>query len=185
VIFDNAGKLYTTTFDGGYYEGGTVVELVHSAPKWTENVLHLFQYGDDGEWPYGGLIFDQAGNLYGTTTGYAGNVFEMKYSGGAWNLGVLYRFVNGQYGPVTSLTMDRPGNLYGTTETDGLYGNGNVFKLTLSNGAWTYSSLHDFTGGSDGGVPVSEVTIDPCGNLYGSASSGGAYGKGVVWKITP
>jgi uncharacterized repeat protein (TIGR03803 family) len=60
-----------------------------------------------------------------------------------------------------------------------------VFKLTQSNGSWAYSSLHDFTGGSDGGYPISNVTFDSEGNLYGTASRGGQYGDGVVWEITP
>ena len=61
---------------------------------------------------------------------------------------------------------------------------GNVFKLTPSGGGWTYSSLHDFTGGSDGAYPYSNVTFDAAGNLYGTASGGGR-GVGVVWEITP
>ena len=78
------------------------------------------------------------------------------------------------------------GNLYGTTYYVGAYGQGSVFKLTPSNGGWTYTSLHDFTGGGDGGTPSSGVTIDANGNLYGTAL-GGAQGvyAGVVWEITP
>ena len=84
-----------------------------------------------------------------------------------------------------SLVMDASGNLYGTTRQDGLYPSGSVFKLSRSNGSWTYTSLHDFTGGSDGAYP-NGVTLDANGNLYGTAQSGGAYGSyGVVWEITP
>jgi uncharacterized repeat protein (TIGR03803 family) len=60
-----------------------------------------------------------------------------------------------------------------------------VFKLTQSNGSWTYTSLHDFTGGGDGTGPVSNVTFDSSGNLYGTTSEGGTDGNGVVWEITP
>jgi uncharacterized repeat protein (TIGR03803 family) len=86
--------------------------------------------------------------------------------------------------------MDAAENLYGTTFRDGPYGAGNVFRLTPADGGWTYTSLHDFTGGSDGGWPTSEVTIDANGNLYGTASIGGSsnfcnFGCGVVWEITP
>jgi uncharacterized repeat protein (TIGR03803 family) len=83
------------------------------------------------------------------------------------------------------------GNLYGTTYCDGAYNLGNVFKLTHLGGGWTYTSLHDFTGGSDGAKPVSNVILDGSGNLYGTASGGGnpncdsGYGCGVVWEITP
>lgn len=59
-----------------------------------------------------------------------------------------------------------------------------MFKLTPSNGGWIYTDLHDFTGGSDGGLPRSSVVLDANGNLYGTASIGGANGYGVVWEIT-
>jgi len=81
--------------------------------------------------------------------------------------------------------MDSAGNLYGTTYGEGAYGVGSVFKLTPSNGGWTYTSLHDFTGGNDGGTLYGGVTLDANGNLYGTTNQGGAYGAGVVWEITP
>jgi len=76
---------------------------------------------------------------------------------------VLYSFTfAGGYqfpgpGPWASLFRDSAGNLYGTTTSDGVYGYGNVFKLTPGDAGWTYTSLHDFTGGSDGGNPISNV----------------------------
>ncbi len=79
--------------------------------------------------------------------------------------------------------MDTAGNHYGTTFLDGAYGN--VFKHTPSNGSWMYTSLHDFTGGSDGLRPQSNIVFDGSGNLYGTANQGGAYGWGTVWEITP
>jgi uncharacterized repeat protein (TIGR03803 family) len=85
--------------------------------------------------------------------------------------------------------MDSAGNLYGTTSDGGAYGNGNVFKLTLSNGDWTYTSLYDFTGGTDGSTPVSNVVFDANGNLYGTTLFGGndgcPSGCGVIWEIMP
>jgi uncharacterized repeat protein (TIGR03803 family) len=189
VIFDQAGNMYTTTFSGGPDDCGTVDELVNSASGWTETVLHALQCGSEGEWPYGGLIFDQAGNLYGTTayegSGNGGTVFELTPSIGNWIFNLLYSLSGGGPGPLTSLTMDGQGNLYGTTKGAGVYEAGNVFKLTFSNGDWTYTDLHDFTGGADGGVPFSQVTLDSRGNLYGTASQGGANTYGVVWEITP
>ena len=66
---------------------------------------------------------------------------------------------------------------------------GTVFKLTNGPNGWTYTTLHEFTGGSDGGYPISTVTIDPNGNLYGTTSNGGnstcGDGCGVVWMIKP
>jgi len=199
LIFDNVGNLYGTTSFGGdlgcdvYNEGcGTVFQLTPSGSGWTENVLYSFQNRNEGGYPWGGLIFDQAGNLYGTTvlggTGNGGTAFELTPSKGAvpWAFELVYGFSgDGNYGSVGGLAMDPSGNLYGTTLEDGAYGAGSVFKLTPSSGGWTYTSLHDFTGGSDGMGPVSNVTFDVEGNLYGTAELGGAYGNGVVWEITP
>ena len=85
--------------------------------------------------------------------------------------------------------FDAAGNFYGTTYSDGAYGRGSVFKLTPSNSGWTYTSLHDFTFGADGGYPFSNVVLDSEGNLYGTASKGGSQncggGCGVVREITP
>jgi uncharacterized repeat protein (TIGR03803 family) len=74
VIFDSAGNLYGTAFSGGNSGAlcsssgcGTVFELSPGTNgQWTETVLHAFA-GNDGSSPYAGLVFDSAGNLYGTT----------------------------------------------------------------------------------------------------------------------
>jgi uncharacterized repeat protein (TIGR03803 family) len=81
--------------------------------------------------------------------------------------------------------MDAAGTLYGTTYIDGTYGYGSVFKLTHHNGNWSYTDLHDFTNGKDGGNPIGGASLDANGNPYGTASQGGTYGQGVVWQITP
>jgi uncharacterized repeat protein (TIGR03803 family) len=81
--------------------------------------------------------------------------------------------------------MDVAGNLYGTTLADGPYNEGTVFKLTPSGSVYSYTSLHDFTGGSDGGYPVSSLVMDVNGNLYGTASQGGTNGAGVVFQVSP
>jgi len=141
--------------------------------------------------PNGGLIFDRSGNLYGSTTTYGsgggGTAFELVPSSGNWTFSLLYSF--GEYinsgGPYGSLTMDAADNLYGTTLEDGAYGYGSVFKLTPSSGSWTYTSLHDFTGGSDGGYPWGNVVFDMNGNIYSTTWLGGTHGAGVVFEITP
>jgi uncharacterized repeat protein (TIGR03803 family) len=81
--------------------------------------------------------------------------------------------------------MDAAGNLYGTTYGDGEYGLGAVFKLTPSSDGWIYTSLHDFTGGSDGALPASTITFDSSGNLYGTTGIDGSGYCGTVWQITP
>ena len=81
--------------------------------------------------------------------------------------------------------MDAAGNLYGTTYQNGAYNAGSVFKLALSSEGWTYTSLHDFTGGSDGGLPGGNLVLDTNGTLYGTTSQGGIYGNGVIFEVTP
>jgi uncharacterized repeat protein (TIGR03803 family) len=81
--------------------------------------------------------------------------------------------------------MDANGNLYGTTFMDDSYGYGSVFKLSPSGSGWTYTDLHDFTGGTDGGYPGGGVVLDGGGNLYGTAVLGGSNGFGVIYQITP
>jgi uncharacterized repeat protein (TIGR03803 family) len=125
--------------------------------------------------------------------GGGGNVFEL--SSGSWSYSAIYCFVGGyQGGPhMSTLVFDQAGNLYGTTFADGANGWGSVFKLTPSNGSWTYTSLHDFTGGNDGGFPVGNLIFDANGNLYGTASCGGTTGTcgyrndgyWVIFKIAP
>ena len=103
---------------------------------WTEQVLHSFGNGADGANPYAGLIFDAAGNLYGTTYAAAltatGTVFELTpATGGRWTEKVLHSFGNGTDGntPEARLIFDAAGNLYGTTSGGGTYNRGTAFKL--------------------------------------------------------
>ena len=196
VVFDNHGNLYGTTWGGGSTYVGLVFQLVPVTGGWTENILYSFENGNDGGDPMANVIADQSGNLYGATdnggTGGGGTVFELSPSGDSWTYNLLYSFAGipgGSCGPWGTLTMDEAGNLYGTTYCDGSYGFGNVFKLSPSNGGWTYTSLHDFCAGglpcSDGNYPWSTVVFDSSGNLYGTASEGGSFALGVVWEITP
>jgi hypothetical protein len=155
--------------------------LVQSASGWTLNTLHSFGVGSDGLFPYGGVIFDNAGNFYGATVNGTPDgdavVFEMTHSNGGWNYNVLYRFVQSYGGgPAAPLVMDAAGNLYGTTRGAARTNNpfGSVFNLTPSNGSWIYTDLYDFTGGSDGAFPYSNLVFDSQGNLYGTASEGAA-----------
>jgi uncharacterized repeat protein (TIGR03803 family) len=76
-------------------------------------------------------------------------------------------------------------NIYGTTDQGGPYDMGTVFELTPVNGGGFYTDLHDFTGGEDGWAPAGSVLLDAAGNIYGTASIGGADNHGVVWEITP
>src|SRR5580704_3011288 len=198
VIFDTAGNLYGTTISEGAHGGGTAFELIPKAGGgWREKVLHSFGLGEDGFQPYGGLIIDASGNLYGTTTfvgGYNnkyGTVFELTpEASGGWKETVLHYFnQNGKDGiwPNASLILGAGGNLCGTTPLGGAYGSGTVFELTpKAGGGWTEKILHSFhNNGADGIVPQAGVIIDGSGSLYGTTQGGGVYGKGAVFELTP
>ena len=202
LIFDNAGNLYGTTSFGGAkaYGRGNVFKLSpNSDGTWTESVLLTFN-GADGWRPLGGLTFDAAGNLYGTTdeggaSGFFGNVYKLSPgSDGKWTETVLYSFDgnDGAYG-IGNVVFDSAGNLYGTTFGGGgtscEFGCGVVFELSPnSNGSWTYTVLYRFTGGSDGADPYAGLAIDQAGNLFGTTAFGGDFsacnvGCGVVFKL--
>ena len=195
MTFDPAGNLYGTTQSGGCSTGcGTVFELTPSLSGWTETVLYNFRGPNDGVVPYGGLVLDPAGNLYGTTpyggAGGGGTVFELTPSNGGWVFGVLYSFVlEGTGGPTDTLARSAAGNLYGTVFSGGNfngcsgYGCGSVFELSPSGGGWIFTSLHEFHDGKDGGNPYAGVILDPAGNLYGT-TSGLLGGDGSVFEIT-
>ena len=190
VIRDADGNLYGVA-STGYY--GEVYQLTPSGSGWVKNTIYTFLGGSDGSDPVGGLVFDGAGNLYGTTSnkgGGGGTVFKLKRQpNGSWVETVLHDFTESGAGPYASLTMDPAGNLYGTTYTGGAYGCGSVFKMAYANDNFTYVPLHDFTCDSDGAYPTSDVSVDANGNLYGTTDNGGSghggRGFGVVWEITP
>ncbi len=189
VIFDTAGNLYGVTEAGGASGNGAIYELSPNGGGWTEQVLYSFTGGNDGGNPVGGLVFDQAGNLYGTTasggSGGGGTVFELSPNGSGWNFNLLNSFAgSANCGPWAEPSFDTAGNLYGTTLCDGATGDGNIWELINSGSGWTYNSLHDFSG-TDGDRSYSTVAFDASGNLYGTTSSGGANGIGEVWEYTP
>jgi uncharacterized repeat protein (TIGR03803 family) len=212
LVFDQMGNLYGTTAGGGDLSDcgasgcGTVFKLTPNGDgTWTKSVLHFFN-GGDGLAPVGGLIFDQAGNLYGTTVqggsgrgqicrhGFAGcgTVFQLTPNkDGSWTESVLHSFSGGDgLAPQGSLIFDPNGNLYGTTGSGGDLKNcdsgcGTVFKLTPNgDGTWTESRIRTFHGGADGSLPGEELIFDKGGNLYGMTELGGA-GDGTVFQLAP
>jgi len=200
LVFDTAGNLYGTTHEGGKYKCidgcGTVFELVHKASgAWTEKVLYSFNdNGIDGTYPDGGLIFDAAGNLYGTTVGGGQNghgaVFELTLqANGKWTDTILHSFnANGidGYSPEAGLIFDATGNLYGTTYEGGADSYGAVFELTpAGGGVWNETILHNFGNGTDGNEPEASLVFDANGSLYGTTSRGGTNGSGTAFELTP
>jgi uncharacterized repeat protein (TIGR03803 family) len=142
------------------------------------------------------VIFDPAGNLYGTTfyggASNDGTVFQLiPNSDGSWTENVLHSFpVNGKdgYWPTASLVFDTVGNLYGTTELGGSNGgHGTVFRLSPSgHGGWKERVLHSFRGdGKDGNYPEANLVLDAAGNLYGTTNQGGVSGLGTVFQLKP
>ena len=207
VTLDAAGNLYGTTAWGGdpTCACGTVFELTPGANrKWTDRVLHAFK-GTDGSYPFSTLVFDSAGNLYGTTNAYGspagkrdsgveqdGNVFELTPDGnGKWSETVLHAFdgADGQY-PWAGVILDAAGNLYGTTAYGGsdkgtCYHTrcGVVFKLSPGTGGkWSDTTLLTFNLWN-GAAPFNGLARDAAGNLYGTTSIGSSKG-GDVFRLT-
>jgi uncharacterized repeat protein (TIGR03803 family) len=197
--FDNAGNLYGTTQGGGAYGLGTVFELSPSPRKdgsWTETVLWSFGAPGDGKVPLSHLVFDTSGKLYGTAAGggtYGGGiVFQLvPTSGGQWSENIIFSFgpdpYNG-YEPEAAVTFDKSGNLYGTTYEGGFDGGSGVgvaYKLSPNSQLpWTETVLVRFTR-AKGGNPLSALSFDKLGNLYGTLSSWGFNGAGGVFKLSP
>jgi len=214
LVFDSAGNLYGATMFGGghgttcnafYQYCGAVFEL--SPPKqkdskWTERVLHGFNGPSDGANPNGGLVLDSKGAIYGTTYGGGidcpynsgmgcGTVFKLtpptKISG-LWTETVLHRFktISDGIEPAAGLISDGKGSFYGTTRLGGGgFGEGTVFKVaSRPDGTWKKYVLHSFQGQNDGTNPRSPVVLDAKGNLYGTASGGGSYFAGTVFRLT-
>lgn len=162
-------------------------------------MLYNFLGGSDGALPYGArLIFDQAGNLYGTafSGGVAcpgspsgcGVVYELIPSeGGGWKEKILYSFTGKPDGasPWAGVIFDPARNLYGTTQFGGAYGYGTVYELSPSGSGWTEKVLYNFQNQQDGGQPFAGLIFDSSGNLYGATTIGGTGGGGTVFELNP
>jgi uncharacterized repeat protein (TIGR03803 family) len=215
LIFDKHGALYGTTIYGGLYAAGVVYKLAPPLQKggaWTETVLYPFTDTSDGGYPQSGLVFDNAGNLYGMTklgglssgciiySYYCGVVFKLTPKGSSWKETVLHSFTgkgDGAEPTFASLVLDKKGVLYGVTQIGGepqdcpnqSSGCGVAFKLqppTQKGRKWTEEVLHTFTNSTDGALPVGTLMFDAKGNLYGTSIISDSYGGfGTVFEITP
>jgi uncharacterized repeat protein (TIGR03803 family) len=196
VLRDAAGNLYGTTSAGGQVTCSNVSDLCGVVFKLDtigkETVLHSFTGKADGAHPAFGSVLRNAGNVYGTTfaggstncaNGGCGVVFKLASTGKET---VLHSFTGRADGanPLAGLIRDNAGNLYGTTFAGGSAacagGCGVVFKLSPTG---TETVLHRFTGGVDGANPLAALIRDNAGNLYGTTQSGGAFHRGVVFKL--
>jgi len=176
------GRFYGAAPFGGTADMGAVFAADMNG---TVQVLYSFSSTNaDGQHPRGKVVFDTAGNLYGTTTfggAYGmGTVYKLTPNGSE---SILYSFgaASDAAGPSNGLVLGNDGNLYGTSSSGGSTGKGTVFKLTL---AGQETVLHSF-GSGDGASPESELTLARDGSFYGTTYGGGAYGCGTVFHITP
>lgn len=212
VTFDSKGNLYGTSIFGGANGCGQVFKLAPNGDgTWTYSDVLDFDCAAGGSEGTGGVIFDRAGNMYGTTsfggTDDWGTVYKLTpHANGTWTETILHNFTfgaDGAYPGHGNLVFGSNGSLFGNAG-QGAQGDcrawttgcGTVYELAPnSGGTWTFTVIHSFTGGTDGGVPQSTMTFDRAGNLYGTTLLGGvhscnyAYGTGpgcgVVFELTP
>lgn len=206
LTMDEAGHFYGTTCGApcvtGVSNAGTVFRLSRKGSGWILTTLYTFRGGNDGAGPMARVIIGPDGNLYGTTyqgggsgCGGAGcgTVFRLQPRTsapasvlGSWTETVLYSFAEGNDGAnpyLADLIFDGAGNIYGTTWSGGAYGQGTVFELMKSQGAWTESVLHAFAGGSDGAEPSGGLAWDCGGMLEGTTFMGGSYDNGTIFQF--
>ncbi len=193
LVPDSTENLYGTTVNGGGSNAcsggcGTVFKVTSSGK---ESILYSFAGGTDGANPYGGLIRDTRGNLYGTTVdggSYVGTVFEVT-PGGVETL--LHTFGSSSTGdgsaPYAGLLADPKGNLYGSTFSGGSQcttsgGCGTVFQVAPTG---IETVLYSFAGGTDASFPFCSLVWDTDGNLYGTTIFGGTYNQGAVFRVSP
>jgi uncharacterized repeat protein (TIGR03803 family) len=180
---------------GGDHGGGTVFQLSPTPNGWVQTVLYSFTGGADGGEPYKGVSIDGQGNLYGTAVtggsgsceGGCGVAYKLTNSGGTWTQTVIHAFTGGDdgSGPGARVTIDRSGNVYGMAPTGGAYGLGTIYQIHPHGGSWRFQVIHSFTGGADGSSGSAGRMFLSQRRLYGAATTGGNYGSGVVFELTP
>lgn len=202
LIFDAAGSLYGTTYYGGAEPmgGGAVFKLTPASGGWQESVLYSFHCAADGCSPYSGLVFDAAGNLYGTTVGGGdaggnGVVYKLAHdAAGAWTETVIHTFAGGQDGiePYGGPVLDAAGDVFGTTLNGGggtntgcAEGCGTVYELIPASGGYREAIRARFGNGARGSGPLAGLAMDAQGNLYGTTAFSGPDGAGVVFEVVP
>ncbi|HUI85143.1 MAG TPA: choice-of-anchor tandem repeat GloVer-containing protein [Candidatus Binatia bacterium] len=143
-------------------------------------MLYRFSGGPDGAYPqHGDLTFDQAGNIYGTTSNGGqpscdcGVVFELSRSGAGWTESVLYTPGSPPY---SGVIFDGTGNLYGTTLNY-------VYELTPTQSGWTQTTLHTFGGQGDGALAYGGLVFDQQGNVYGTTETNSSNNGGTVYEL--
>ena len=198
VIFGPDGRLYGNTYAGGNPICGGCGTIYSLRPQpqacasancsWQESTLYQFPDAQDGQaFPWGNLLFDAAGNIYGTTLAGGGIVYKLSPGLQGWTYQTLYSFVYSEQArqPYAGVISDTAGNLFGTTYGGGsnddcwqLQSCGTVFELSPAGSSWVLTIIHDFDG-NDGGLPIGGLISDRFGNLYGANS------MGVIYMLSP
>jgi uncharacterized repeat protein (TIGR03803 family) len=194
LLFDASGNAYGTAVSGGADGCGTAYMLKPVRGQWQQTLLHTFSCDADGKNPYGGLVADATGTLYGTTVAGGsggicngdgcGTVFALTPSGET----VLHNFTGNPdgAGPGGALTFDKSGNLFGTTPDGGKQGVGTIYELARAGSTWKYRVIHTFTGGNDGATgSLGALLPNAAGDLFGVTEGGGTNGLGTVYKLSP
>lgn len=190
LVRDSEGNLYGTTRLGGIngcapLPGCGAIFKLDTTGK--ETILYFFTGGSDGGTPLGGLVRDEAGNLYGTTSEggnglSCGTVYKLDTAN---KLSVIYTFptcfAQSDDGPQSGLVRDGEGNLFGTTYSDGPSYGGTIFKIDPSG---NFTVLHNFADWEGRRPYLEPLTLGPDGNLYGVTGVGGTNAAGVIYKIT-
>jgi len=196
VTFDSHGNLWGATVFGGYCQRiqggswyGTIFELTPPAPpsiEWKETVAYRFHRKDLNA--VSGVAIDSQGAVYGVT-----DIETYKFLNG--NFSVIANFSNyppSGYAPSGGVVVDCAGNVYGTTAAGGQNGYGTVYQLTPPN--YTYATLHDFAGGTDGWNPEGPMILGSGGAPYGTTQIGGnngcqlgfgGTGCGIIFRLVP
>ncbi len=197
VVVGPGGAMYGTTgFGGNGCVGGcgtffrltppvTPPRTIQQA-QWKVTILHSFN-GDDGLEPTGNLALDGSGNFYGSTrqggSGSAGVAFRLSNLNGVWTLSHLHDFQGYDNFPLGGVILDAAGNVYGTNQ-GGDFGAGSVYQL-LANSGWQLNTLYSFVAyGDNGDDPLSGVTLDAAGNVYGSTAGAGVGRGGTVFELS-
>lgn len=188
LVFDPAGNIYGTTYQGGSPCGdgggcGTVFKLTPSGAGWTISSFDFMGIHGQGGNPLSGVVLDASGNLYGTTSYYNFDpmVYQLSPSGSGWNEITLYTFAPSD-SPQGGVILDGLGNLFGTTL--GTEVPSTVYQLSDTGAQWNYSLLYNFNSAESAG-PESGVVRDASGNLYGTTCGDGTFAHGSVFKLTP
>jgi uncharacterized repeat protein (TIGR03803 family) len=200
LTMDAAGNIFGVGVSD--YTGQRIVFELSPNGKggWNSTVIYTFTTSSPNSDIWSSPALDQAGNLYGTETGwynvyrgpaeFSGTVYKLSPGETGWTKTVIYNFLPDDSelegnAPSGGLVLDSVGNIYGTTIQGGTTGQGTVFELVPPVGAGSYKEkvLWNFDG-ADGSGPNGGLILDSAGNLYGTTGQGGSSGNGVVFEVS-